>query len=239
MYLVYFFRFARSFLILARVIPSVARTSFKTGSYIRYSLFIMIASTFLGAIFGVSLPYISSIMIALSYGLLISAYYNLALTFKSLREQNLYPKKESKILLYSQTATTAAMIPITIGLSLMVEGASNDLIPLVIGAVTILLGTVGLLVGLLNLSRDAHLIEGPSDVNYVHEPSTVYSPIQQQTYTPGHKKIDPVRTISEEEQIKTKPKDGEMVALFCPNCGNKLKENKAFCHNCGAKVEDF
>lgn len=240
MYLIAFFRLARSFLILGRIIPSVARPSLKTGSFIRYALLIQIAGLFIGTFIGVGLSYISEIANVASFGFLVAAYYNLSLTFKALREQNLYPKKESRLLLYSQVIPVAAMIPLTISISELSSGSEINIIPLIIGGIIIVLGYVGLMIGFYQLSNDVLLIEGPKDFEYGHETRTVYvTPRAQSEHSSGFKKIDPIRTIPPEEQTKADLKKDDMIALYCPNCGTKLKENMAFCHKCGAKVDDY
>jgi len=111
---------------------------------------------------------------------------------------------------------------------------------LIIGGVIIVLGYVGLMVGFYHLSNNVLLIEGPEGFNFGHETSTVYvTPKAQPERSPGYKKIDPIRTIAPENQTKVDLKDNDLVALYCPNCGTKLKENKAFCHKCGIKIDEY
>ncbi|MCE7747664.1 MAG: zinc ribbon domain-containing protein [Candidatus Heimdallarchaeota archaeon] len=231
MYLIAFFRMAKSFILLAKVVPSVTSPALKVGNFLRYALFIQIASIILGLLVGVGMSYVTEIANIIAFGLLVAAYYNLSLTFKKLKENNLYPKKESRLLFYSQIVPVTAMIPLTFSVSELSSGADINLIPLIIGGVIILIGYIGLMIGFYNLSNDVKLIEGPSEVDYGHETSTVYVQPKQA----------PTEIQYQPKQIST-PKvqqaDG-LAASFCPNCGNKLKTNKAFCHKCGTKADDY
>ncbi|MHA1198790.1 MAG: zinc ribbon domain-containing protein [Candidatus Heimdallarchaeaceae archaeon] len=240
MYLIAFFRLAKSFILLAKVVPSVANPALKVGNFLRYALFIQITSIILGAFVGVGMSYVTEIANVIAFGLFVAAYFNLSLTFKKLKEINLYPKKESRLLFYSQIVPLTAMIPLTFTISELSSGTDINLIPLIIGGVIILLGYIGMMVGFYNLSNDVKLIEGPSEVEFGHETSTVYvTPPQQANRPVEYQPTEPVKSYQEKIITSEETKDGNMEAQFCPNCGTKLKLNKAFCHSCGSKVDEF
>ncbi len=240
MYLLAAFRLARSFRLLARIIPQVAKPAFSAGNFIRIALYIQIGSIVIGAFIGVGMSYITQIASVGAYVLLVAAYFNIAQTFKILRTSNLYPEKESRLLFYSQIVPVASMIPLTFSITQLSSGAEIELIPLIIGGVIIILGYVGLLVGFYKLSKDVMLIDDGSAADYNYEPNSAYT-AQEQPKVDYQNYVDTtsVKVEQPSKTIQDKTSKGEMLAQFCPNCGQKLKKDKAFCHSCGAKVEEF
>ena len=234
MYLISFFRVAKGFLLLARILPIVANPALKAGNFIRYALFIQIASVIFGSIAVTSISYIMQIISIVGYGLLIAAYHNLSLVFRSLYENSLYPKRESRLLLYSQILPAAAMIPLIFPIMDLFTGQEIRLIPLILGGTILVLGYVGLLIGFFNLSKDVLLIKQPVETEYEQETGIVYQP--SRFYQPEKK---PVKSYEEKIIPPSEIDDSDMTAQYCSNCGTKLKPDKQFCHGCGMKVEDL
>ncbi len=241
MYLFTFFRISKSFRILARIIPQVAKQANNVGNFIRYALFIQIASLLMGTFIGTGLSYITEIAYIGAFVFLILAYYNISLTFKALKENQLYPKKESKLLFYSQIVPLLSMIPLTFSVYQLSSETTINLTPLIIAGVIIILGYVGLMIGFFNLSNDIKLVANDVPVDYDFETSTGYTIPQQRTVDPQTYKSPTSQTVVQSDFVEAKKTDeiNHLQAQFCPNCGVKLKPNKIFCHKCGSKVDEY
>ena len=240
MYLIAFFKLARNFSYLARIFPQISKTAHNAGNFIRIALFIQIASILLGLISVAGLTYVSDVANIIAFGLLVAAYYYISQTFKTLRENNLYQKKESKLLLYSQITPVTAMIPLTFTIIELTTGKVINLIPLIIGLVIIGLGYIGLMVGFYQLSKDVMLIEDTGEVEYAYETSASYVPTQHQPIDYSRIEDTTSKRVNVQEDNQQDQEDiADIRVLYCSNCGSRLKPDKAFCHNCGMKVEDL
>ena len=239
MYLIAFFRLAKRFQLLARILPTITQPALKTGNFIRYALLIQITSIFLTLMMGTSLAYVSQIITAIGYGLLTAAYYNISILFKKLYSQSLYPKKENRLLLYAQILTISSTIPLALSMTDLGSGLEISLIPLIIGGVLFLGGYIGLAIGFYKLSKDIMLVEEPLNASYQNGPDTPFEQTPQRHYEDPNIQVGKSEKIIQEKTVKPTEIVDDQTAIYCSNCGGKLKEGKAFCHHCGMRIDEF
>ncbi len=223
MYLISFFQLASSFSLLAQAENRVAKTALLASNFIKFSIILQLAGVVLTLFVGLQLIYLPQIMLVISFILIILAYLNIARTFKQLNFIGLFPKKESKLLLYSQLVPLLSMIPISFTISEILNGKELSIAPLVIAVIFIIGGYIGVALGFFRLSSEAMMI--------VAEVRTEYDPRTQTMY------------IAQEVQPEflTKPESlqaDNVEASFCPHCGIKLREKRKFCTSCGENVEE-
>ena len=156
MYLFLFYRFSKNFTLLAQTNPLILKPAKNVSLYIRIAIAVQLGSLVL-SLFAL-IPYLTEILLIVGFGSLVYAYYNISQMFKILRVNNLYPKKENRILFYSQIVPVLAMIPLSFSLFEFSAGQEFNLVTLIIGGVIILGGYIGIVVGFYKLSSDILLI---------------------------------------------------------------------------------
>ena len=221
LYLLSFFQLSSSFSLLAQAENRVAKTATNVSNYIRFSLILQLAGIVLTFITGIQLIYLPEILLVISFVLILLAYHSIGKTFKQLKELGLFPKNENKLLFYSQLVPLLSIVPISFTISELLSGEDLSIAPLVIAAIFIIGGTIGVSIGFFRLSSEAMLIS--SDVRTEYDPSTQTMYIAQE--------VQP-EFLPEPEPLQTD--DGK--ARFCPHCGIKLRGKKKFCTSCGENV---
>ena len=221
LYLISFFQLSSSFSLLAQAENRVAKTATNVSNYIRFSLILQLAGIVLTFITGIQLIYLPEILLVISFVLILLAYHSIGKTFKQLKELGLFPKNENKLLFYSQLVPLLSIVPISFTISELLSGEDLSIAPLVIAAIFIIGGTIGVSIGFFRLSSEAMLIS--SDVRTEYDPSTQTMYIAQE--------VQP-EFLPEPEPLQTD--DGK--ARFCPHCGIKLRGKKKFCTSCGENV---
>ncbi len=221
LYLISFFQLSSSFSLLAQAENRVAKTATNVSNYIRFSLILQHAGIVLTFITGIQLIYLPEILLVISFVLILLAYHSIGKTFKQLKELGLFPKNENKLLFYSQLVPLLSIVPISFTISELLSGEDLSIAPLVIAAIFIIGGTIGVSIGFFRLSSEAMLIS--SDVRTEYDPSTQTMYIAQE--------VQP-EFLPEPEPLQTD--DGK--ARFCPHCGIKLRGKKKFCTSCGENV---
>ena len=221
LYLISFFQLSSSFSLLAQAENRVAKTATNVSNYIRFSLILQLAGIVLTFITGIQLIYLPEILLVISFVLILLAYHSIGKTFKQLKESGLFPKNENKLLFYSQLVPLLSIVPISFTISELLSGEDLSIAPLVIAAIFIIGGTIGVSIGFFRLSSEAMLIS--SDVRTEYDPSTQTMYIAQE--------VQP-EFLPEPEPLQTD--DGK--ARFCPHCGIKLRGKKKFCTSCGENV---
>lgn len=232
MNLIAFFKLAKGFNMLARVIPPISRQANNSGNFIRFALFAQIASILLGSFISLGGSYITEIINILAFILLVVAYYNISQIFKILYQNQLYPKKESKLLFYSQIIPLISMIPLSYSIYQLGTGSEINIIPLIISGVIIILGYIGMMLGFYNLSKDVFLIEINTFVSITETQRREYSTQKEEEVYIQQPK--PTSEKYSENQL-----EDELPVQFCSNCGTKLKPGKLYCRNCGIKIDEF
>ncbi len=223
MYLVSFFQLASSFTLLAKAENRVSKLAIGVSNLIRISIVIQLVGILLPFITGAGLIYLPEILLIFAFALITIAYFNIAKTFNHLRQIGLFPKKESKLLFYSQLVPLLSVIPLSFSISELTSSSSVSFTPLIISAIIIVGGTIGVAFGFFRLSSDALLIAADVRTEYDPQAQSIY--IAQETkpqYLPGLEAVD----------------NDEVEAKFCPHCGVKIRENKKFCTKCGANVDN-
>jgi len=222
MYLVSFFQLASSFTLLAKAENRVSKPANNASNLIRISIVIQLAGIFLPLITGVGLIYLPEILLIFAFALITIAYHNIAKTFNQLKEIGVFPKKASKLLFYSQLVPLLSVIPLSFSVSELTSGIDVTLTPLIIAAIIIICGTLGVAIGFFRLSSDALLIAADIRTEYDSNTQTIY--IEQevkQQYLPELELVD----------------SDEVEAKFCPHCGVKIREKNKFCSKCGTNVD--
>ena len=221
LYLISFFQLSSSFSLLAQAENRVAKTATNVSNYIRFSLILQLAGIVLTFITGIQLIYLPEILLVISFVLILLAYHSIGKTFKQLKELGLFPKNENKLLFYSQLVPLLSIVPISFTISELLSGEDLSIAPLVIAAIFIIGGTIGVSIGFFRLSSEAMLIS--SDVRTEYDPSTQTMYIAQE--------VQP-EFLPEPEPLQT----DYGKARFCPHCGIKLRGKKKFCTSCGENV---
>ena len=222
MYLLSFFQLASSFTLLAKAEHRVSKPANSASNLIRISIVAQLAGIFLPLITGVGLIYLPEILLIFAFALITIAYYNVAKTFNQLKEIGVFPKKASKLLFYSQLVPLLSVIPLSFSVSELTSGINVTLTPLIIAAIIIIGGTIGVAFGFFRLSSDALLIAADIRIEYDSNTQTVY--IEQEVKPQFLPELEPVDSA-------------EIEARFCPHCGVKIREKKRFCTKCGANVD--
>ncbi|MCE7737870.1 MAG: zinc-ribbon domain-containing protein [Candidatus Heimdallarchaeota archaeon] len=222
MYLVSFFQLASSFTLLAKAEHRVSKLATSVSNLIRISIVLQLAGISLPLITGVGLIYLPEILLIFAFALITVAYFNIAKTFNQLRQIGMFPKKESKLLFYFQLIPLLSVIPLSFSVSELTSGINVTLTPLIIAAIIIIGGTIGVAIGFFRLSSDALLIAADFRTEYDSNTQTIY---MEQEVKPQY--------LPEQELVDST----EIEAKFCPHCGVKIRENKKFCTKCGSNVE--
>jgi len=181
----------------------------------------------------------------ISLVLYVIAYYRVAETFKELNKNELFPKKESRLLYKSFIASIFAQIIFLIAYVFFIFYLFYNPIIfylfydyylslatiIIVGiSIALMIATyVAQILGFYRLGEDALLIVERQPSSYV----PVQQPYLQQPvqYSPAHTQTQPIP--SEKYQKDQSQKESS----FCPNCGNPTDDAITFCTKCGTKID--
>ena len=231
-YLVSFFQLSSTFIKLSNIETSVAKEAKNAGNFMRYSMLIIILSSFFGTGTSMVTYYIGLVANLVAIVLMTLGYFYIGQIFKKLRINGLYSKKEDRLIFYGQIAALSSIIPISIVAPQLYSTEPLLIAPLIVAGVLIIGGYICLSVGFYKLGNNAKLIRGS-----LHSSEQLI-----QVTTEYEKPYQPSQSAYVASKIYSEPLIDEPVnsdvASFCYNCGAKIFSSTKFCENCGANLED-
>jgi len=232
--MIFTWKLGESFEEFAKVYPSAHIKAADTGKYLRYTVILNLLNAFI--------PSVGIVAIIFR----IIAYYNIAETFKILKENGLFPKKESRLLFYGYLSSIIINVLIVSISFTMLFG--NILAPkkmvnyLMMGflltiAFSILLTRIAQIIGLHKLSEDILLIKElrPTE-STPYRYQTAYNQQPYQTYQSAMSSQPSQKYTNYTTYHPSTDKQSEQLK-YCVQCGKRADKNANFCEFCGASLK--